>query len=435
MCTTDHIRWSRRVADLAAVRSWCFAADRQGNVAMMFAFALPLLLLGVGTVIDFAGFVRQRAEIQAVIDAASLAAAKELALSTGDIERIVAVVEAVVDAHIDEKSRLARGLVVETRVTDDPLSVHVRARATGQTMFGSAFGVKTPQISVGATAQVLGHPNICVLALADSGIGAISFDKNARVTGEDCAIFSNSTHPNGIKSKNSAVIEASLICSAGGKDGTKGNFTPDPLTDCPQFEDPLSARPEPQIDACTPALTKLEITSGTQRLSPGTYCGGLHIGGNARVTFDPGVYAIEDGALEVTDAAEIDGENVGFFLTGSGARFLFEDDVTVSLTAPKDGPMAGLLFFGARGPEGELRHEIRSNFARTLIGTIYLPRGDLVVDADNPVADQSAYTAIVARRLEASSGPHIVLHTDYDLTDVPVPDGIKGVGQPIALSN
>ena len=71
---------------------------------------------------------------------------------------------------------------------------------------------------------------------------------------------------------------------------------------------------------------------------------------------------------------------------------------------------------------------ITSNKARKLLGTIYLPNGNLIVDANNKVADASAYTAIVVRRLRLSKGPNLVLNTDYDRTLVPVPSGVGPQG-------
>ena len=45
----------------------------------------------------------------------------------------------------------------------------------------------------------------------------------------------------------------------------------------------------------------------------------------------------------------------------------------------------------------------------------------------------AAYTAFVVQKLTATAGPTITLNTDYQLTDVPVPDGIRGVGQIVTL--
>ena len=62
----------------------------------------------------------------------------------------------------------------------------------------------------------------------------------------------------------------------------------------------------------------------------------------------------------------------------------------------------------------------------TLLGTIYLSRGTFKVDANSPVADVSAYTVVIAKKISLFEGPHLVLNTNYSQTDIPVPDGVKG---------
>ena len=87
--------------------------------------------------------------------------------------------------------------------------------------------------------------------------------------------------------------------------------------------------------------------------------------------------------------------------------------------------MAGLLFFEDPN-SGPLRiHNIRSAHAYNLTGTIYLPKGNLLVDPTANVAEKSAYTAIIAKRLIVDNGPSLVLNTNYGATKVPVPAGIR----------
>ncbi len=47
-----------------------------------------------------------------------------------------------------------------------------------------------------------------------------------------------------------------------------------------------------------------------------------------------------------------------------------------------------------------------------------------VVNANQVVADQSEYTAVVARRIDLSQAPRLVINTNYGGTDVPVPKGL-----------
>lgn len=408
------------------------ASNRRGSVLVAFALALPLAMLLVGNVIDLVLVRNQRLTLQAAVDAATLAAARELGLADARRETVAAVVQERLITAMRANLSSQRLPLLRTQVRTDPLEVDVTATQPTSLVFNSILGRMPRTITVESVARIVGKPNICVLALDPSEGGTISLEKEARVTGSDCAVYSNSTHVNGIKSKSSAVFSASLICSAGGKDGGSANFTPQPITDCPTFDDPLAGRPEPAAGACT-SLARLRVVS-SRTLSPGTYCGGIDIAGGAEVVLEPGVYVIRDGALRVGESGALRGQGVGIFLTGTGAVLLLEAASTIELSAPVGGLMAGILVFEARGQSTSATHRILSDNARKLIGTLYLSRGRLEVDAGNPVADQSAYTAIVVRRLTLYGGPHLVLNTNYDATDVPVPQGIRGAAQPVALA-
>lgn len=405
--------------------------DRRGGVALVFALVLPVLLLVVGSGIDFAQATMQRQRLQDIVDNAALAAARELGLADARRENVSAAVEAMVKNMLAINGSRGELSALSVSVASEPLEVAVRASQPTQPYFGAAFGMLPLEFEVVSVARVVGRPNICVLGLDLQASGTIDLQRQARVTGQNCAVFSNSRHANGIKSKNSAALTASFICSAGGRDGGPGNFQPTPVTDCPTFDDPLAGRPEPALGACKgpPAA----ITSSTA-LQPGTYCGGLVVKTGADVLLEPGIYVIRDGPLVVEDGSRLSGQGVGFFLSGSGAVILFARGSSIDLAAATGGPMAGLLLFKGRSQPTTGLHQILSDDARNLLGTIYLSRGRLHVDANAPVADKSAYTAIVARMLTLYGGPHLVLNTNYDLTSVPVPDGIKGAGQPAALT-
>ena len=184
-----------------------------------------------------------------------------------------------------------------------------------------------------------------------------------------------------------------------------------------------------------------EVNFDNVRLEPGVYCGGLFIGQNQNVTLSPGVYVINDGPLVVSGNAKIKGEGVGFYLTGKDSVFDFQADTEIDLVAPKTGPLAGILIFEDRNvpygerfnpfnlsklPDDVRLHRIRSNNARQLLGTIYLPRAILMIDSKAPVADKSAYTAIIAWRIWLREGPSLHLNADYKSTDVPVPSSLVG---------
>ena len=121
--------------------------------------------------------------------------------------------------------------------------------------------------------------------------------------------------------------------------------------------------------------------------------------------------------------AALRGENVSFYFADDEATFEFKDKGLVELSAPEEGPMAGILFFANRENTIGQRYEISSDSARKLLGTIYLPNAVLEVGGTGKVADASAYTVIVVDRLKIDTA-NLVVNADYAASDVPVPDGL-----------
>ena len=71
-----------------------------------------------------------------------------------------------------------------------------------------------------------------------------------------------------------AALKGERICSAGGYSGRRGvNFSPEPITDCPQIDDPLASREPPFVGGCD--HNNRQVLGGIHTLSPGVYCGGL----------------------------------------------------------------------------------------------------------------------------------------------------------------
>ena len=70
-----------------------------------------------------------------------------------------------------------------------------------------------------------------------------------------------------------------------------------------------------------------------------------------------------------------------------------------------------------------------------LLGTVYMPKGRLIIDATRPIADRSAYTVLVVQQLDLYEGPNLVLNTDYRASDVPIPEGVGPYGRKVLLTN
>jgi Flp pilus assembly protein TadG len=405
-----------------------FVLCRQGNIALSFALLAPMLIGLTGGAIDMGSFMVHKDELQSAADAAALAAAKEGGLSGWSESSAKAVVESYIDANV--RNSVSGEFTAQVDVDAQAKQVTVTLEQDHRGYFVIGYFQGSPQIRVMSTAQASNNSNICVIGLHDSDAGTVSMDTNAMLSAPDCAVYSNSVSQIGLQSVGNAMLVSDLTCSTGGFSGATKNFDKLPLTDCPPVSDPLSSRPSPPVGACKERDAVYQNFTGT--LSPGVYCGGLTIRSSSNVILKPGVYVMKDGPFVVQSASQVDGAGVGIYFTGSDASFVFESSSVVNIEAPKDGPLAGLIFFQDR-QSAEADFVITSNKARNLLGTVYLPNGNLIVDANNKVADASAYTAVVVNRLKLSKGPNLVLNTDYDSTLVPVPEGVGPQGTTVKL--
>lgn len=410
-----------------AVRS--FGSDSKGNMTVMMLGIMAVVAFVVGGIVDYMSLRNQQHSLQGVADRAAIAAAQELIVFKGNNERVASVAAAFVKAnyggnHVSGAEVIENGQAVRVTVTAEP-----------QTYFPGPIAKGVTSVQVDATAEVQGGGYVCMIGLDPKAPSTLNMSNKARVTAENCAIYSNSKNKASLRLHNYARVKAELVCVAGGVQGPESAVSPNkPLTDCPPLQDPLRDRPEPDVGLLEcDHLKAILITplSGKVTLKPGVYCAGINvIGGD--VTLEPGTYILNNGGLVVAGGGKLVGENVGFFLTGALglSTIQFGPSSTISLTAPKSGDMAGMLFFEDRDVLFKIPHRIASNDARNLVGTIYLPGNTLTIDSKDPIADQSDYTVIIAKQFEMKDGPELVLNTDYESSPIPVPEGVGNKAKP-----
>ena len=422
-----------------------FVGNEAAGTATMFALILPVLIAAGGAAIDYSFALMTQTKMKGVADSAALASVRELQLARTDSSRVTVIANNVINSLLQDATSTIN-------VDFQAMTVQVVIHKQSTPVFGILSGTN---LQVSATAKMSGSMPLCLLGLDPKAPQTIGLQQSALLTAPGCLVQSDSTSAMGIQSKRNAVMTAGMICSAGGKVQTSNsNYSPAPTTDCPVLADPLSSRVAPPIGACN--YTDTVIDGAYATLQPGVYCGGLKLTNGASGVLSKGIFIIKDGPLIVDGGASISGTEVGIYLKGSGANLTFDADSTVNLSAPKDGPLAGILIFddptgasapakapkSGRGAVGRAlktgaprQHQIFSDNARNLLGTIYMPQGEIIIDATKPIADKSAYTVLVVDQLHLYSGPNLVLNSDYSATDVPVPPGVGPYGAKIFLSN
>ena len=383
-----------------------------------FALAFPVLVGAAALAIDSAAFYDQQTRMQNVADSSALAVAKELHVYRDELDELVAVGEARVETLLAESGIVERPHSTEILIDADNNLIEAQITMVAESFLPVDVWGENP-IRVNAVARAYGQSRLCVLGLHTTQSDTIKADEGALLTAPQCAVQSNSTSSNGINVNGGSQIVSTVICSSGGVDGD--GFDPTPTTDCPALDDPLSERTPPNAGGCD--FLDQEIKDTEMSIAPGTYCGGLKIDGDSEVTAEPGDYVFLNGKLEVKGRASLAGEYVSFAFIGDASTFKFDKDTTISLSAPSQGPMAGILFYESPTASAGRDFIIESENAHTLLGTIYLPRGRLKIDSDGDVAGLSAYTVIVASQLEVK-GANLIVNSDYGGTDVPVPEGL-----------
>lgn len=414
----------RTIGKLATRALLARLRDEAGGVAVVFGLSLVPLLGSVGVAVDAGAWYGERTRLQAAVDSAAIAAAREMRIANTTPAQLEEIAKAIATAAAQARGFAPADLDVRATVDSREHSVRLTISKDLDGVFSRILTDAFMEVAVAATARVSGSAPICAIGLDTDAPKTIHLEKSARLDASGCAVYSNSRHTQGLRIDDDARVRAALICSSGGKFGKSAAFEPAPRTDCPPLGDPLAARAQPVVGPC---LEHDLVITSDRTLTPGVYCGGIRIRDDAEVTLASGLYVIKDGELRVDDGS-LTGAYVSFFFTGKNAAIDFRRDATIDLSAMRDGEIPGILFFQDRAADLDYNFKIESDDARNLLGTIYLPRGDLFVNSREPVADRSAFTVIVARRLELSEGPVLTLNTDYDETDIPVPEGVGPTG-------
>lgn len=411
-----------------------FSASVCGGLALTFSLATPVLVGSLGVAVDFLNYNRVKANLQSAADAAAVAGAREMQVSQTNTDQVqsaalsFAAHRLIGNSNATIETLRAANFDVNAQLLTAESSVKVDITETWTPFFAHFISSGITPVTVSAKARFIGSSNICVLGLSKKTVGGVRLWNSAQLTANGCGVYSNTAESDGFAVMDSGELSSTLNCVAGGYSiATAKSVDPLPLTDCPPLDDPLKDRPPPDVGSCD--FNKLVVKDETRSLVPGVYCGGLTITGTSRVSLADGVYVIKGGPLLVMGEAALDSKNAGFYLTGTFSTVLFTSGTKISLSAPESGPLAGLLFFEDRTTSGIRIHRLGSNNARKMIGTIYMPTSILNIDANAPMADQSAYTAIITKSLQLQSGPNLILNSDYSSTEVPVPDGIKGATQ------
>ena len=359
--------------------------DERGNSLALVAIALPMLFGGVGLAVDTAHWVMLKRQLQQVADSAAMSGSYT-AIQGGDVDFAVDADTARRRGEIGNFSTRAK-LSPEGH-DGDPFAVAVTVSAPAGLSFASMFMSKPLMVTASATATMVETADFCAFALDGGAETGITIAPNSSIESE-CGIATNSSATDAFRGDSSSSIAAKKLFAYGGivggtQEGTRTRAyalkQKDPVADI--------APPIPPTEEGCPNITINEGEHDGLTLQPGCF-GNLAL--NGKVTLAPGAYVLNRGNLVFGPKAEISCNGCTLFLTsdnadnapGSIGRAHIDSAATVTMSAPTDGPYAGLLLYQDRRAKPEEKGEenvIAGGSQSKLDGIIYFPSQGLRID-------------------------------------------------------
>ena len=390
-----------------------FGREEGGQIMMIFALGAPALLLITAGAIDLSSVHSARGRLQDLADAAALAGAAELGLAISD-EAATSRASAYIQGNLaewreapDVTSRVAvlqqdGRRIVEVELKGHAPSFFVNMLPPG----GWKFGAKAQAVAVGVTP-------LCVLITGETKDKVLNVKDQGRLRAPACMVHSNRDIL-----VEGGRIEASVVQAV---TSARGSISPVPGTGAAPIDDPFAALALEEQQPCPDAEEKEDVTTGVVRLRPGVHCGGYKMAGDSVLILEAGEHWFLGGHLEIKENARLNGTDVVLFFD-KASKFDFKDHAMVNLDGRKTGAYAGMVMVATRGNTQDFI--ITSDHVETLLGVIYVPDAQLIVEGSADVARDSAWTVIVARMLQLKGSPSLVINANYSSSSVPVPDGV-----------
>jgi hypothetical protein len=365
------------------------AADRRGAVAITFAIVLPVVVGAVGLGVETGLWYNSKRQVQTAADAAALAGAIERQRGMGPAVLAAAREGAARNGFEDD------GETVVVELYSPPITgpnlgrttaIEARVFRRHAALFSAVLGGEAVTVSGRAVANAAFNGRACVLALDPAASGAITSQGLPLITMAGCIIAANSAHDTAIVVGGNSTLSAESLWIVGDYSlgsGTNLDLARPPVTRTYAINDPYAGIEMPSIGGCD--ATNLRINpSQTRTLSPGVYCGGMQINGDA--TLQPGVYIMDRGDFEVRAHARVrcactsPEEGVTIILTSSGdasaiGKVQINGGADIVLRAPSD-PTAdyrGLAFIqDRRAPAGAVS-KLNGGASQSFRGALYFP--------------------------------------------------------------
>ncbi|MGH7916615.1 MAG: pilus assembly protein TadG-related protein, partial [Candidatus Binataceae bacterium] len=400
---------------------------QQGQVMLLTVLGLGVMvaMMAVATDVGYMWHVKRR--MQTAADAAALAGA---AMIQGGSSAVLAAARQ--DASLNGFTNGSDGVVLTVNYPpqsgpDSGNSDYVETLLSQPqaTFLLNVLGIARVNVGARAVAYAESAPG-CMYVLDRTAQKAMSLSGGVDVAAS-CGTIVNSSNTDALDVTGGSVLQTSAAGVAGQAQTSGGgaivNLTGQTLTPkdgIVPVPDPLAAVTAPAVGGCTYSGTQnlnaylasqQPPYSGHYTINPGIYCGGIKASNGTAITLNPGTYILAGGGLSLQTGSTFTGSGVTFYDTiGAAAGYSgansgygpvsFAGGTSATLSAPTDGPLAGILFFQDRGVTSGAASTFAGGADMTLAGALYFSTTQLNYSG----GANAAYTIIVADTLNFTGG-------------------------------
>src|SRR3954462_9551145 len=192
----------RNIALIATIRR--IIKGTGGNVAVLFSLVSPVLILSSLAALDYTSLARRQTVLQAAVDSAALAGARELGLAGATNSRIESVARSIALSKMDGQSAN-----VTAKVSSDRTEIQVSAEERVQTFLEQFMSIDQSTVKVQATGKLLGaNTKLCMLGLDTGKADIIHLHKKAQITAPGCLVQANSRDSGAVHIEDDAQVTA-----------------------------------------------------------------------------------------------------------------------------------------------------------------------------------------------------------------------------------
>ncbi len=383
-------------------------AGSGGNVALIFALLLPLLIVTALGGVELNQVLSDKKRTQDVADSTALMGAGQLGVTpVGADQRAIGYAQT-------QLNDVARNSTVNVQATiGQGLLITVTIDTQRASFFGNLLPLGGFHTHVVSSARGVNNTPLCVLATTPLAADTLHITGTSQLQAGQCLIHSNQTlvaDPGAsiLASANEAVTSAS------------GPITQAPSTGAPNVVDPfasLNVNPSSCVGIGVPTMVVAPLN---QTLPAGVHLGTVQVMTGAVLTLGAGDHYFCQ-PLTVSGTGAVTGTDVDLVFDGKAAMNL-SGSATVSLSGRQSGPLAGFVIIADRTETGVFT--LNSDNITGLTGTVYAPTATLAIQGTAKSGSTSPWTVITAKGVTVNGGAQLVINANYAQSSVPVPVGV-----------